>query len=86
MGNDRANATPKKSIRNFLIELVIYGVLVVTYFLAVLRLLNDFLTNLFHQNLVAYAIIALILIFAQGVFLDAVTSFLLDQIKLERYE
>ena len=73
-------------LRNFLIELVLYATLVVGYFLVALRLLNDYLTNLFHNDLVLYAVFALVLIVAQGVFLDGVTSFLLNQIKLDRLE
>lgn len=73
-------------IRNFLIELVLYGILVVGYFLIALRLLNDYLTNLFHNNLMLYAFLALFLIVAQGVILDGVTSFLLNHLKLDRPE
>jgi len=73
-------------IRNFLIELVLYGVLVVGYFLVALRLLNDYLNDLFFSNLVLYAILALFLIVVQGVLLDGVTSFLLNQIKLDRLD
>ena len=73
-------------IRNFLIELVLYGVLVVGNFLVALRLLNDYLTGLFYSNLVLYAILALFLIVVQGVLLDGVTSFLLNQIKLDRLD
>lgn len=73
-------------VRNLVIELVLYGVLVIVYFLAVLRLLNDPLTGLFHNNLVVYAVIGLGLIVAQGVLLDIVTSFLLNRLHLERLE
>ena len=73
-------------LRNFVIELVLYGTLVVGYFLVVLRLLNDYLTSLFINDLVFYAFLALFLIVAQGVFLDSLTSFLLNQIKLDRLE
>ena len=73
-------------IRNFLIELVLYGILVVGYFLIALRLLNDYLTGLFHSNLMLYAILALFLIVVQGVLLDGVTSFLLNQIKLDQLD
>jgi hypothetical protein len=55
-------------IRNFVIELVIYGALVVGYFLIALRYLNAFLTNLFQSNLVAYAYLALLLIVVRGFF------------------
>ncbi len=73
-------------IRNFVIELVVYGVFVVAYFFIVLRLLGSFLTNLFHSDLVMYAFLALTLIVIQGVLLDAITSFLLNLFKLELFD
>ena len=76
----------RKLIINFIIELVIYGILVVAYFYLVLRYLRLFLTDLYHNNLVVYAIIGLILIVVQAVVLEAVTSFLLDRLRLERLE
>ena len=76
----------RKLIVNFIIELVIYGILVVAYFYLVLRYLRLFLTDLYHDNLVVYAIIGLILIVVQAVVLEAVTSFLLDRLRLERLE
>ena len=73
-------------LRNLAIELIIYAILVVIYTVVVLRLLNEPLTRLFDTNLVTYAIVALGLIAAQGALLDAVTSFLLKQLKLEQLE
>jgi len=73
-------------LRNFVIELVLYGALVVGYFLVALRYLNDFLTDLFQSNLIVYAFLALLLIVIQGVFLDSLTSFLLNQVKLDRLD
>jgi hypothetical protein len=73
-------------LRNFVIEVAIYGVLVVAYFIVVLRLLGEPLVQLFHSNLVAYAFIGLGLIVVQGILLDLLTSFLLDQLELERLE
>ena len=86
MSKKRLTPHRLKLLRSFIIELVIYGVLVVLYFFVVLRLLTGQLTFLFTENPVLYAILALVLIVLQGVFLDWVTSFLLDQIKLERLE
>jgi uncharacterized membrane protein len=83
--NRKSPDTPKL-IRNFLIEMVVYGGLVVIYFFVVLRLLGNFLSQLFSDNLSVYAVVALILIVAQGVLLDFLTTFLLDNIKLERLE
>lgn len=73
-------------IRNFAVELVLYGILVVAYFLIVLRLLGDPLAQLFHDQRVLYAFIALGLIVAQGLVLEIITAFLLDLLKLERLE
>ena len=73
-------------IRNFAIEVVIYGALVVVYFFLILRFLAEPLANLFEENLVVYAFVALGLIVAQGALLEFVTSFLLDRLGLDRLE
>jgi hypothetical protein len=71
-------------VRNFVIELIVYGVLVVTYSAIAFRLLGEPLARLFGSNLPAYALISLVLILTQGVILDLVTSFLLNRLHLER--
>ena len=76
----------RKLIRNFAIELIVYGILVALYSVLVLRLLSKPLSQLFSNNLTPYAFISLALIVAQAVLLDLVTSFLLDQLHLERIE
>jgi hypothetical protein len=81
MGDER-----KRIIRNFAIELALYGILIVVYFIAVLSTLGSWLTNLYHTNLVVYAFVALILIVVQAVFLEAVTTFLIERLGLERLE
>jgi hypothetical protein len=73
-------------VRNFAIELLIYGVLVVGYSLVIFRWLSDHLGQLFHWNLTIYAFAALGLIVAQGVLLDLFTSLLLDVLNLDRLE
>ena len=73
-------------IRNFVIEVLIYGVLVVGYFILVLRLLAGLLNGLFEGNLALYAFVALGLIVAQGALLELVTSFLVSRLGLERLE
>lgn len=83
---DRKRSNVRALLRNFLIELVVYGVLITLYFLLVLRFLEDFLTDYFYSNLTTYAFLGLLLIVLQGVLLDAVTSFLLNQIKLDRFD
>jgi hypothetical protein len=66
--------------------LIVYGVLVAAYSVIVLRLLGKPLAQLFHSNLGVFAFVSLALIVAQGVLLDALTSFLLDKLRLERLE
>ena len=86
MKDRETNPDIRKLIRNFILELIVYGALVTVYFFAVLNFLSEFINNLFFSNLVLYAVLALVLIVVQGVFLDLVTSFQLNQIKLERLE
>jgi hypothetical protein len=75
-----------KLIRNFLIELVVYGLLLVVYFFAVLRFLGGFLNNLYLENTILYAVVGLGLIVLQAVALEAVTSYLLRLLQLDRLE
>jgi hypothetical protein len=73
-------------IVNFALEVVVYGLLVVGYFLLVLRFLGVPLEALYSDNLVVYAFVALGLIVAQAVALDGVTTFLINRLGLERLE
>lgn len=73
-------------LRNFLIEMILYALLLVLYFWGVLRFLGEPLNQLFHLNPLIYAGATLVLIVAQGVFLEWVTSFLLDRLGLEKME
>ena len=80
--------TPRRRafVRNLLIEFGVYGVLLVIYFFAVLQFLGNFLFDLFHNQLIVYAIVGLALIVTQGVVLESVTSFLLRLLRLDRLE
>ncbi len=81
---DKKNAI--KVIRSIVVELVVYGGLVALYAASVLQLLADPLTDLYNDSLTRYAWVALALIVTQGVVLDAVTSFLLDRLRLSRFD
>lgn len=76
----------RKIVRNFLIELIVYGALVVAYFILVLQSLGSWLTTLYYNNLVVYSIVALVLIVVQAVILEKVTTFLIERLGLERLE
>lgn len=85
--NMQNNSLPTRTvILHFAIELLIYGLLVVGYFYLILRLLNDMLARLFQSNLHVYGLVGLGLIVAQGLLLEMVTSFIVNQLHLERLE
>jgi hypothetical protein len=73
-------------IVNFILEVLVYALLVLGYFLLVLRFLGAPLETLYSNNLVVYAFVALALIVVQAVALDGVTSFLISRLGLERLE
>ncbi len=64
--------------------MAVYGVLLVIYFFTVLRYLGDYLTSLYNNSLTVYAILALVLIVVQGVMLEALTSYLMKLLRLEK--
>jgi hypothetical protein len=64
----------------------VYAALVLGYFLLVLQFLGQPLAWLFSDNLVLYAAVALVLIVAQGVVLEAVTSFIMGLLGLDQVE
>ena len=66
-----------QTLKAFLIELVIYAALVVAYFFLVLNLLGHWLYDLAIHHRYFYGGVAILLIVAQAVFLEAVTTFLL---------
>ena len=76
---------PRKLIRNLLIEIIIYSVLIFGYYLLVLRWLGDWINSIFNSDLYLYAFVGLGLIFVQAVLLDLLTSFLMKFIKLDQF-
>jgi hypothetical protein len=76
----------QKLVRNFIIELVVYGILLVIYFFAVLQFLGGMLDNLYLNNTTLYAVVGLALIITQAVVLEAVTSYLIRLLRLDRFE
>jgi hypothetical protein len=76
---------PRKLFRNLLFEIIIYSLLIVGYYLLILRWLGDWIDSIFRSNLYIYAFAGLGLIFVQAVILDIVTSFLMKFIKLDQF-
>lgn len=71
-------------VRNLVIELLIYGVMLVIYFFVVLRFLGKYLTDLYQNQIVFYAVLSLVLIIIQGVLLESLTSYLIRLLRLDR--
>ena len=65
------------SVAAFLVEVLVYAGFVAGYFLLVLRFLNRPLEQVFDDNKILYAILALMLISVQGFTLERLTSGLL---------
>jgi hypothetical protein len=70
-----------KTLRAFLIELVVYAVLVVGYFFLVLHFLGEWLRQLETHHRYTYAGAAILLMIGQAVVLQNVTSLLLRLIR-----
>ncbi|PYL16236.1 MAG: hypothetical protein DME30_09720 [Verrucomicrobia bacterium] len=70
-----------KTLRAFLIELVIYAVLVVGYFFLVLHFLGEGLHQLEIRHRYTYAGVAILLMIGQAVLLQNVTTLLLRLIR-----
>lgn len=68
-------------LKSFLIELLVYSVLVVGYFFLVLHLLEDWIAHLFEGDRRLYAFVALALIVSQGIILELLTAALFAIIK-----
>ena len=76
---------PKILIRNLIAEIILYSLLLVGYYLIVLRWIQHWVQDLFLDNLILYAFVGLGLILIQGAFLDLVTSLLMEYIKLDQF-
>ena len=69
------------TLKAFGIELVIYAILVVGYFLFVLHYLGEWLPGLHEHHKVIYSLVALLLILSQAVVLELVTSLILRLVR-----
>jgi hypothetical protein len=68
---------PGHAFRWFVLELLVYGALVIIYVVFVIAAMESWLRGLYDQSKPRYAVVALLLIIGQGVVLEMVTSFLL---------
>jgi hypothetical protein len=79
-GKERVTGMKKearKTLWAFGVEIVIYSVLVVIYFLLVLRFVAQSLLGLEQHHIVLYGVVAIALIVGQAVLLEIITTRLL---------
>jgi hypothetical protein len=74
------------TLRAFLIELVVYGVLVTGYFFLVLHFLSGWLQDLHLHHVKIYALVAIALLIGQAVFLESLTTWLFRLLRGGRSE
>ena len=74
-------AEARRTLFSFLIELLVYSVLVIGYFFLVLHLLGPWLFNLDKEHIRLYAITAVGLIIVQAVLLEWLTTLLFRLIR-----
>ena len=84
--NPRSKTEARRTLRAFVVELLIYAVLVTIYFFAVLHFLGGWLVRLATEHIQTYAIVAILLIVGQAVVLEAITTGLLRFLRGGRSE
>ena len=85
----RRAPTKKEKTRTlwaFLIELAVYAVFVTGYFFLVLHYLSGWLQDLHLNHVKIYAVMTIVLIIGQAVFLESVTTWLLRLLRGGRSE
>jgi hypothetical protein len=73
----KSKASASATVRAMLVEVPIYAALVVGYFFLVLHFLSDWLAQVHKEHTLLYAISAIVLIIAQAVVLEWITTLLL---------
>ena len=84
--NPRSKTEVGRTLRAFVVELLVYAVLVTAYFFAVPHFLGGWLMRLATEHIHTYAIVAILLIIGQAVVLEAVTTGLLRLLRGGRSE
>jgi predicted tellurium resistance membrane protein TerC len=74
----------QREMKAFLLHLVVYGTLLLLYFILVLRYWAPWLLSLFHHHRVEYALAAILLMVGQAVGLEIVSHFLLRLIRRKK--
>ena len=69
------------TFRAFLVEILVYALLVVGYFFLILHSLSDWLQELHLHHVTLYAAVSVAIIIGQAVLLDTTTTWLLRLIR-----
>lgn len=69
-------ADTSTTLKAFVVELIVYGILVTGYFFLVLHYLSDWLQQLHLHHVAVYAVVAVALIIGQAVLLESITTWL----------
>lgn len=70
-----------RDLKFFLTDLLVYSILVLTYFVLVLQFFGNWLTDLFRQHRFIYAAVAILLMVTQAVGLEVISYFILKWIR-----
>ena len=74
-------AEVRRAVFSFLVELLLYSILVVGYFFLVLHFLGPSLSALHKDRIPLYALVSVALIIGQAVVLESLTTFLIRLIR-----
>ncbi len=86
MASKKKSTEASSTFKAFLVELVVYGILVVAYFLFVLHFLADWINHLEATRIKIYAVVSIGLIIGQAVLLESLTSWLMRLLRGGRSE
>ena len=75
-GAPNASSSPREVLA-WALHLALYSVLLLGYFLFVLRYLSGWFAQLFHQHRVEYAFFGIVAMIVQAVALDSISGFIL---------
>ena len=82
----KTKAEASSTLKAFLVELVLYAVLVVAYFFLVLHFLAGWINHLEVSRIKIYAVVSIGLIIGQAILLESVTTWLMRLLRGGRSE
>jgi hypothetical protein len=82
---DISPSSPWRDVVAWALHLVLYSLLLLAYFLLVLRFLAAWFADLFHHHRVEYAACGIFIMIVQAVALDRVSALILRCFKIARH-